>query len=357
MGAPALARDKWLEVRRDFLGASDAAPVMGRSKYRSKIDVYLEKKEGKIVEETDAMRRGNELEPLVIHLYKQATGHKTIPAKFLVSKKHPWMATTLDLGDADLACPVQCKTASTYTRDDYGDPARGDFTIPADHWIQTHHEMIVSETKANRLAVFFSWEEGFNALRAMMRIHRRIPEEMTMDVIAREALKIGEFQIFPIARNAKLAADIIKTGKAFWEDHVITGVPPICDALPQKTDIVREATKKERALLAKAKRAYATWKASEEKWLDRKQELKNAIGENSGIAGPLAGKVTWKAPAPKTITEEITDWEAIAKALYISCKVPDKKWKKLVDDNTTKTTTTKQGPRVVRVPSREWKKG
>ena len=176
-----------------------------------------------------------------------------------------------------------------------------------------------------------------------------------MEIIAREALRIGEFQDFPVPLNETLAANIIKAEKAFWHDHVLAEVPPICDALPQKTDIVREATKKERALLARAKKAYRGWKLAEGRWQERKQELKNAIGENSGIAGPLAGKVTWKAPAPKTVVEEVTDWEAIAKALYISCKVPDKKWKKLEADNTTKTTTTKQGPRVVRVPSREWK--
>jgi putative phage-type endonuclease len=359
MGAPALARDKWLEARRHHLGASDAAAVMGRSQYRSPIDVYLEKKEGKVDDETDYMRRGIELEPLVIYLYQQATGHEIIPAKFLVSKDHPWMAATLDIGDADLACPVQCKTVTSRSRDKYGDPACGDFTITADNMLQTHHEMIVSETKANQLAAFFSWEEGFNALREMMRVRALAPDAMTMEVIARAALKLGEFQIFPVKFNPKLAKEIIKAEKDFWFNHVQAGVPPICDALPQKTDIVREATKKERALLARAKKAYGKWKMSEEAWLDRKQELKNAIGENSGIAGPLAGKVTWKAPAPKTTVEQVTDYKTIAEQLCIigGIKIKSKVYRDLLKKHTEEKKTTKKSPRVVRVPSREWKKG
>jgi putative phage-type endonuclease len=344
----ALSKAKWLENRRKFLGASDAAPVMGRSQYRSKVDVYLEKVEGKADEETDYMRRGMELEPLVIYLYQQATGHKTIPSKFLVSKKHPWMAATLDLGDATLACPVQCKTASTYTRDKYGDPARDDYTLPADYMIQMHHEMIVSETKANQLAVLFAPEDGFDALRAMMRV------KLDMQIIAAETLKRYEFVIFPVALDKKLAADIIKTEKAFWEDHIQAKVPPICDALPQKTDIIREPTKKELVILAKAEKAYRGWKLAEGRWLDHKQGLKDAIGENSGIAIPTGGKVTWKAPAPKTEVVEVTDYEAIAKDLYITKQIPDTEWKKLIEENTTKTTTTKQGPRVLRVPSKDW---
>jgi putative phage-type endonuclease len=348
MGAPALARDRWLEVRRSHLGASDAAAIMGRSQYRGPVDVYLEKVEGKVDDETDYMRRGIELEPLVIYLYQKATGHKWISSKFLVSKAHPWMAATLDGGDADLGCPVQCKTSSNYVRDKYGDPKRGDFTIPADYYDQTHHEMIVSETKANRLAVLFASEEGFWALRAMLRVN------MDMEIVAREASKFAEFVIFPVEFNPEHAKKIIKAESDFWFNHVIAQEPPVCDALPQKTDIVREATKKERALLARAKKAYGRWKKSEEDWLDRKQELKNAIGENSGIVGPLAGKVTWKAPSAKTRTVVTVDYKAMAEELYIIHKVPDKEWEGLKAKHTTETTTTKQGPRVVRVPSKDW---
>jgi putative phage-type endonuclease len=343
-----LARDKWLEVRRQYLGASDAAPIMGRSQYRSKIDVYLEKVEGKADEETDYMRRGRELEPLVIYLYQQATGHELIPSKFLISQTHPWMAATLDIGDKTLACPVQCKTASIYTRDKYGDPARDDYTIPADYMIQTHHEMIVSETKANQLAVLFAPEDGFNALRAMMRVG------LDMKIIAAETLKRYEFLIFPVALDKTLAADIVKTEQAFWEDHILAKVPPICDALPQKTDIIREPTKDELALLAQSEKDYRQWKLSERRWLDRKQQLKDAIGEHSGIAVPTGGKVTWKAPAPKTEVVEVTDYEAIAKDLYITHQIPDDEWAKMLKQNTTTKTVTKQGPRVLRVPARDW---
>jgi putative phage-type endonuclease len=343
-----LARDKWLEVRRQYLGASDAAPIMGRSQYRSKIDVYLEKVEGKADEETDYMRRGMELEPLVIYLYQQATGHELIPSKFLVSQKHPWMAATLDIGDKTLACPVQCKTASTYTRDKYGDPARDDYTIPADYMIQTHHEMIVSETKSNQLAVLFAPEDGFNALRAMMRVG------LDMKIIAAETLKRYEFLPFPVALDKTLAADIVKTEQAFWEDHILAKVPPICDALPQKTDIIREPTKDELALLAKSEKDYRQWKLSERRWLDRKQQLKDAIGEHSGIAVPTGGKVTWKAPASKTVVEEVTDYKTIAEQLCVFGKLSDKEWAKLIEQNTTRETVTKQGPRVLRVPARDW---
>ncbi len=70
---------------------------------------------------------------------------------------------------------------------------------------------------------------------------------------------------------------------------------------------------------------------------------------------PDGDKVTWKAPAEKRITEEVTDYQGIAYDLYITKQIPDDEWNAMVEKNTTKTEKTKQGPRVLRVP-RIWGK-
>ncbi len=344
-----LARDQWREVRRQYLGGSDAAPAIGRSKYRTPADVYFDKAEGVRTEETEPMRRGLELEPLVAHLYKQRYPHDLGPSVFIASQDHPWMAATPDITDKTDACLVQLKTSSTYNRDTFGDPERGDLTIPGDYMIQVQHEMAVCKAPENRLAVLFASEEVFRAMRILIKAGR------PFDDVLKAADGAYEFQVFPIMRNDTMIQDIIESERRFWEDHVQAKVPPPDASHPQRTDDIREAADAEVALCEKARQAYRQLKLAEARWQEYKSALTQAIGDDTGIALPDGDKVTWKAPAEKRITEEVTDYQGIAYDLYITKQIPDDEWNAMVEKNTTKTEKTKQGPRVLRVP-RIWGK-
>lgn len=95
---PTATREAWLAERAKRLTASDAAAVLGLSPWRSRLDVWLEKRgEGQPVEETERMRLGRLLEPAILRRYALDCEGTVAPNETLYySDAHPWLAATPD---------------------------------------------------------------------------------------------------------------------------------------------------------------------------------------------------------------------------------------------------------------------
>jgi putative phage-type endonuclease len=65
---------EWLEFRRNHIGASDAATIMGLNPWRSALALWEEKTMGSEQECNTNMRRGQKLEPLAREAYMMETG-------------------------------------------------------------------------------------------------------------------------------------------------------------------------------------------------------------------------------------------------------------------------------------------
>ena len=94
------ARDKWLEERRDGIGASEVSTVLGLNPFDTPLQLALRKR-GEIPdkEETEAMRMGHKLEPVVAELYVEETGRETrYPGPYAIQRSpdHPFLHATLD---------------------------------------------------------------------------------------------------------------------------------------------------------------------------------------------------------------------------------------------------------------------
>lgn len=141
-------RETWLAARLTGIGASEAAGVLGESRWSSPLKVYAEKI-GAIThdpsEQLEAQYWGTRLERLVAEEFSIRT---SIPhewhGKLLRSRKHRWALATLDavaLGD-----PLECKTANAFKMSEWGDGA------PREYVIQAHQQMLVTETDRDRVA-------------------------------------------------------------------------------------------------------------------------------------------------------------------------------------------------------------
>src|SRR5262245_42032680 len=89
----------FLEARRSGLGSSDAAAILGASPFASPLDVYLAKLGLAESEQTEAMRFGQLLEPIVIAEYERETGRTLAPIQpftIVQSDEAPWLRATLD---------------------------------------------------------------------------------------------------------------------------------------------------------------------------------------------------------------------------------------------------------------------
>lgn len=134
---------EWRAARRNGVGGSDAAAVVGLDPYKTPIDVYNEKL-GLIPEFTGNWntKRGNAMEPLMRQHYAEKIGVPVhVPARMLHHPKHHFMFTSLDgfatVGGVDRLW--EGKTAVSGS--DWGD--EGTDQIPVKYGIQVQHALCV----------------------------------------------------------------------------------------------------------------------------------------------------------------------------------------------------------------------
>lgn len=165
-------RAQWLEERRKGIGGSDAAAALGLSKWRTPLALYLDKiGEAEPQEESDAMRFGTLLEPIVRAEFARRAGVDVVfgqPA--LVSPDYPWMRVNLDGRISDVAL-FEAKTA----RSDAGWGEPGSDDIPQDYVLQNQHAMIVARAQVVHIAVLIGGSD--------FRIYRQQHNDSLADLI------------------------------------------------------------------------------------------------------------------------------------------------------------------------------
>lgn len=178
----------WLAERRKGIGGSDAAAAVGLSKWKTPLELYLDKRGEFHQEETEAMRWGTILEPVVRQEYANRTGRTVeVPGKIL---RHPTFAfalVNLD-GIADGTRLYEGKTSRT--AEGWGEA--GSDEIPIDPMMQVQHGMAVAGLAVADVAVLIG---------------------------------SSDFRIYVVPADAELQAMLLEQEAAFWQ-RVIEGNPP-----------------------------------------------------------------------------------------------------------------------------------
>ena len=88
----------WLEYRKQGIGGSDASVVCGINKYKSPVELWVEKTDQIPHQETgEAAYWGTQLEALVRTEFTKRTGIEVkIVSQLLQSEEHPFMLANLD---------------------------------------------------------------------------------------------------------------------------------------------------------------------------------------------------------------------------------------------------------------------
>lgn len=152
----------WLEYRKTGMGGSDASVVCGISRYKSLVELWMEKT-GQLPpqEAGEAAYWGTMLESVVREEFTKRTGIEVgKPSVILQSEEHPFMLANVDgicehpeLG----ACIFEAKTASAYKAGEWED------TIPDEYMCQVQHYMAVTGYQGAYIAVLiggntFRWK-------------------------------------------------------------------------------------------------------------------------------------------------------------------------------------------------------
>lgn len=132
-------------LRRSFIGASDAPAIMGVSPWKTKYRLWQEKC-GLVSCEipSEAMERGNRLEPIARSLFEEFIGVNVQPKRFF-SEKHDWMMASLDGIDdsGEIAVEIKC-------------PGKYCDHVPDHYMPQLQHQMFVANLKE---IYYFSYVE------------------------------------------------------------------------------------------------------------------------------------------------------------------------------------------------------
>lgn len=263
--------EDWLELRKRGIGGSDASVVCGVSRYKSPVELWMEKTDQLHPQEAgEAAYWGTQLEAMVRAEFTKRTGikveHKGV---LLQSEKHPFMLANLD-GTCEHpdygTCIFEAKTASAYKAGEWDD------AIPDEYMCQIQHYMAVTGYKAAYIAVLI----GGNTFRWKL-----------------------------VERDEELIAMLIELETDFW-DHVQTNTPPAMDGSDASAQFLSQrfpdsVPKSQIALpdtAADLIKQYDTACELLEAITEQKQEaenkLKEMMGENEvGTAG--SSVITWKS--------------------------------------------------------------
>jgi putative phage-type endonuclease len=181
-------RRTWLEERRTGIGSSDAPAAVGLSKWKTPLQLWMEKRGEAETAESEPMFWGTALEPVVRQVYADRTGRTVVvPGRILRHPEHSFAIATVD-GIADETRLYEGKTART--ADGWGDPGSAD--IPQDYLVQVQHAMLVAGLQVADVAVLIGGQD---------------------------------FRVYEVPADAELQAMLLEQERAFWA-LVISSTPP-----------------------------------------------------------------------------------------------------------------------------------
>ena len=261
----------WLEYRKQGIGGSDASVVCGINRYKSPVELWLDKT-GQLPpqEAGEATYWGTQLESIVRDEFTKRTGIKvTKPTVILQSEEHPFMLANLD-GICEVpdvgTCIFEAKTASAYKAGGWED------TIPDEYQLQIQHYMAVTGYAGAYIAVLI----GGNTFRWKF-----------------------------VERDEELISMLIELESAFW-NHVQDGTPPPLDGSEASAKFLSERfpvskptsqiTLPDTAadLLAQYDEACEELEIVTERKQKAENLLKEMMGDNE--VGTAGGRiVTWKS--------------------------------------------------------------
>lgn len=198
-----------LEERKNYIGGSDIAAVMGMSRYSTPLKLWLEKTgqaEPDDLSQVEAVQLGTELEDFVARKFARETGKKVRKQKKMyVHKDYPYMAAHVDrliTGSDEI---LECKTCSAYKENEWAD-------ITVEEEINGKNKTVVKYKIPQEYVLQVIWYLG-----------------ITGKKLAHIAVLIGgqKFKKRKIEFDKELFNLMVDMAKTFWNAVQTKTLPPI----------------------------------------------------------------------------------------------------------------------------------
>ncbi len=265
-----LSISEWKKKRNSLgIGGSDVAAVLGVSKWKTAVDVYLEKLGKKQDdEETDAMYFGKVLEPVIAERFMKETGLKVInDNKIRIHKKHPCLIANIDRlilksGNETETGILEIKTTNGFYAKTW------ETEIPLEYYLQLQHYLNVT---------------GYNYGYVAVLIDGR------------------KFLYYRFERDEKLIKTMTEELVYFWNERVLKEVPPspqdtedVNKLFPKSQPVQKEAEKGIIPLINRIKDLKAQKKAIEGEMKILESHVKEFMGEAEELTYEGKPIATWK---------------------------------------------------------------
>lgn len=186
-------RQEWLKERKNYLGGSDLGSICGVNKYKTGLDVYLDKTSDEIAEENNSYTHwGNILEAAVANEYARVTGNKVVePIGTIYHPKYSFLGANIDRFVNGGEYILECKTAGFHMASEWGE--EGTDQIPDSYKCQIAYYAAIADVPKVDIAVLI----GGN-----------------------------DFRIYRYMRDKALEDKLLQIAINFWNKHVLAKVPP-----------------------------------------------------------------------------------------------------------------------------------
>ena len=152
-----MSREEWLQRRRKTIGGSDAAGIVGLSKWASPFSIWTEKT-GRAVEkeDTEAMRQGRDLENYVAQRWAEETGKRVYRVSaMLYNPLYPFAHADVDRMVMGENAGLECKTTMSLDLKQFNG-----VEFPVQYYAQCVHYLAVTGADRWYLAVL-AYGRGF----------------------------------------------------------------------------------------------------------------------------------------------------------------------------------------------------
>jgi len=263
--------DKWLETRKQGIGGSDAAVIVGANPYRGLYALWAEKtgrSTPKDLSDNESVYWGHIHEETVAKEFEVRTGKKVRRMGMVQHKDYPWLIADFDRVVVGENAGLECKTTDSWFASEW----EGD-NIPNHYYVQCLHYMLVGGFDTYYIACLI----GGNKY-----VWKTIKREDVQDDLD----------------------TLFKEEKKFWEYNIVGDHPPPIDGSKACTDVINDRfhqtseqimllTSDEEKLCAEIKEAEGNIKALEKEIDEKKNKLRDILGE-CGEASTDTWKVTYK---------------------------------------------------------------
>ena len=186
-------RKKWLWERKKGIGGSDAGAILGVNPYKSAFLAWQDKVTDDIDEsQSEAAYWGTVLEDIVAKEFSKQTGKKVRRVnRTLEHAKYPFIRANIDRDVVGENAILECKTANAFYAKEWKEDQ-----VPASYLAQCQHYLAVTGAQTCYIACLIGGQR---------------------------------FVWKAVSRDEELIQMILTAEIEFWENHVLTGVPPEMD--------------------------------------------------------------------------------------------------------------------------------